>query len=101
MFWYKIWVEVGCPSSGVLSQIKNSKRRYKHEVRHLICKQNDLLQKKLVMSFVRKKKLNSSSPSLPPVIDGVSGSRNIADVFASKLEDTLNTHSPSPHISLQ
>ena len=31
----------------------------------------------------------------------ISGSRNIADVFASKLEDTLNTHSPSPHFSLQ
>ena len=56
MFWYKIWVEAGCPSSGVLSEIKkNSIRRYKHEVRHLICKQNDLLQKKLAMSFVRKK----------------------------------------------
>ena len=111
MFWYKVWVEAGCPSSGVLSQIKkNSKRRYKYEVRRLIRKQNDLLQKKLAASFVRKKKssfwsdirkLNSSSPSLPPVIDGVSGSRSIADVFASKLNDTLNTHSPSPHFSLQ
>ena len=110
VFWYKIWVEAGCPSSGVLSQIKNSKRRYKYEVRRLIRKQNNLLQKKLATSFVRKKKssfwsdikkLNSSSPSLPPVIDGVSGSRNIADIFASKLEDTLNSHSPSPRFSLQ
>ena len=39
VFWYKIWVEAGCPSSGVLSQIKkNSKRRYKYEVRRFIRK---------------------------------------------------------------
>ena len=63
----------------------------------------------LVISFRKKKssfwsdirKLNSSSPSLPPVIDGVSGIVEIADIFASKLEDTLNTHSQSPHFSLQ
>ena len=30
-FWYKVWVEAGCPSSGVLFSIKkNAKRRYKY-----------------------------------------------------------------------
>ena len=76
----------------------------------MIRRQNHLLQKKLATSFARKnkssfwsdiRKLNSSSPSRPPVIDGVLGSKNIADLFASNLKNTLNTHSPSPHISLQ
>ena len=57
MFWYKIWEESGCPSSGVLSQIKkNVKRRYKYEVGRLIRRQTSLLQKKLAYTlFLRIK----------------------------------------------
>ena len=107
-FWYKIWEEAGCPNAGVLFQIKrNAKRRYKYEVRHLGCRQKYLLQNKLATSFAEKRKnsfwthvrkLNSSSGTLAPTIDGVSGSRNIANVFASELKDTLNTHSSSFHL---
>ena len=98
-------------SSGILSRIKkNAKKRYKYEVCHLVHKQNSLLQKKLANSFVKKKKasfwsdvrkLNNSSSSSAPVIDGIADSRNIANVFASKLESILNTHSSSCHFSLQ
>ena len=101
-FWYKIWEEAGCPNAGVLFQIKrNAKRRYKYEVRRLVHRQK---QNELATSFAEKRmnsfwthvrKLNSSSSTLAPTIDGVSGSRNIANVFASKLKDTLNTHSSS------
>ena len=96
-FWYKIWVEAGCPSSGVLSQIKkSSKTRYKYAVRRLRCRQDALLQNKLANSFARNKKssfwsdvrrLKSSSHLVSPVVDGVAGSRNIANVFASQLQD--------------
>ena len=92
----------------MLFQIKrNAKRRYKYEVRRLVCRQKYLLQNKLATSFAEKRKnsfwthvrkLNSSSSTLAPTIDGVSGSRNIANVFASKLKDTLNTHSSSFHL---
>ena len=42
--WYKIWNEAGCPSSGVLHQIKKStKSRYKYEIRRLKRKQSLLL----------------------------------------------------------
>ena len=69
-----------------------------------------MLQKKLAYSFAKNKKssfwsdvrkLKSSSSSFAPVVDGVAGGCNIANVFASKLEGILNTHSSSPHISLQ
>ena len=54
IFWYKIWEESGCPSYGVLSQIKkNVKRRYKYEVRRLIHRQNSLLQKELAYTFAK------------------------------------------------
>ena len=36
-FWYRVWVEAGYPTSGVLFQIKkNAKSRYKYEVRRLL-----------------------------------------------------------------
>ena len=36
ILWHNIWSESGCPSSGVLFQIKkNEKKRYKYEVRRL------------------------------------------------------------------
>ena len=35
-FWHKLWSECGCPSSGIMFQLKkNSKSRYKYEVRRL------------------------------------------------------------------
>jgi hypothetical protein len=47
------------------------------------------------------RKLKSSSSSFAPIVDGVAGGCNIANVFASKLEGILNTHSSSSHVSLQ
>ena len=45
--WFKIWEEMGCPTSGVLFQIKKkTKTRYKYEVCHLQRRQNVMLQKK-------------------------------------------------------
>ena len=65
---------------------------YKYEVRRLIRRQISLLQKKLAYSFIKSsfwsdvRKLKSSSSSFAPVVDGVAGGCNIANVFASKLE---------------
>ena len=52
---YKVWVEAGCPVSGVLFQIKkNVKSRYKYEVYRLKRRQDILLQKKLAQLFSGK-----------------------------------------------
>ena len=43
-FWHKLWSDCGCPTSGVLLQIKkNSKRRFKYEVRRLRHRQNHIV----------------------------------------------------------
>ena len=55
--------------------------------------------KKRLWSEIRR--LNHSRLNLPPIVDGVSGSRNIANLFASKSEDVLNTHPTSTHSLLQ
>ena len=52
-FWHKVWVEAGCPSSGVLFSIKS---RYKYAHRRLKRRQHFLLQKKLAHSFAGKSK---------------------------------------------
>ena len=68
-----------------------------------------MLQKKLANSFARKKKysfwfdvrrLKSSSHLVSPIVDGVTGSRNVANVFTSQLQSILNSHSSSSHSSL-
>ena len=53
-FWHRIWSDSGCPSSGVLFQIKkNAKSRYKYEVRRLKRSQRTLLQTKIAFSFAK------------------------------------------------
>ena len=109
-FWHRIWSDSGCPSSGVLFQIKkNAKSRYKYEVRRLKRSQRTLLRTKIASSFAKKKKqnvwdqvrqLNRSRSSNTSVVDGVSGNVSIANLFASKFESVLNTHSPSLHDNL-
>ena len=90
-FCHKVWVEAGCPSSGVLFSIKkNAKSRYKYAHRRLKRRQHFPLQKKLACSFAGKskeefwsdiKQLNKpSKSSRVPVVDGVSGCGNIARI---------------------
>ena len=56
-FWFRVWSEAGCPSSGVLSQIKkNSRSRFKYEMRRLRRGQDRILRRKLASSFALKKK---------------------------------------------
>ena len=108
-FWYKIWKEAGCPKSGVLSQIKKTTiSRYKYWVHHSKLRQNILLQKKLALLLTKKNKkefwsevrrLNRSTCSYTPVIDGVSGDESIANLFGTKSEGLLNTHTSPSHSS--
>ena len=54
-FWYRLWEDAGHPSSGVLFQIKkNTKTRYKYEIRRLKRRQNVLLQDKFASLFASK-----------------------------------------------
>ena len=114
-FWHKVWVEAGCPSSGVLFSIKkNAKRRYKYAHRRLKRRQQYMLQKKLACPFSQKTKENnfwsdikllhrssrSSKSHAVPIVDGVSRGDEIANVFALTLKGILNTHSSISRDSL-
>ena len=52
-FCHKVWTECGCPTSGVLIQIKkNSKRRFKYEVRRLRRRQSHIRREKLASAHL-------------------------------------------------
>ena len=111
VFWHNVWTEAGCPSAGVLSSIKKqAKKRFKYEVRRLKRRQQYFYRSRIAHSFAQKRKntfwsdikrLNSSgaSPSAP-VVDGVCGDTNIANLFAAKFSDTLNKHSSGSRSTL-
>ena len=89
--WPIIWSESGCPSSGVLFQIKkNAKNRYKYEVRRLWRQREHIAQEKLgealslsrhidfwkaVRSINKAKKVSASTP---PTVEGCTGDGDIA-----------------------
>ena len=73
-------------------------------MRHLKCRQQYLLRDRLACSFAMKKKdrfwsaikkVNKPNASLSSIVDGVSGTDNIANLFASKFGALLNKHSSS------
>ena len=105
-FWHKVWTECGCPTTGVLFQIKkNSKRRFKYEVhclRHRQChikweKLADALSHSSSREFWKQvKKISKSSKGSCPnstanIVDGCCDSCEIANIFSSKLKSFLNT----------
>ena len=101
-FWHKVWLQAGCPSGVLFNNKKSAKSRYKYAHRRLMHRQHYLLQEKLSQPFcwdINKLK-KSSKPHETPVIDGVSGPCHIANLFGSKLDVTLNTHSSVSRDSL-
>ena len=70
-------------------------------MRHLKRRQQYLLRDRLACSFAMDrfwsavKKVNKPNASLSSIVDGVSGTDNIANLFASKFGALLNKHSSS------
>ena len=74
-FWHKVWIEAGCPSAGVLAEIKKAaKTRYKYAVRRLKRRQTYIKRKKMGEAFASRnvrnfwnevKKINKKSRSCP------------------------------------
>ena len=44
--------------------------------------------------------VRAHKPTCAPIVDGISGGNNIANMWASKLSNLLNTHSPTSRDSL-
>ena len=97
---YFMWKDSGSPRQGELFNMKNrAKARFKGAMRFIRCNEDalrkDSLAKKLLCkndkAFWKEIKLmNNSKLSLPNVIDGVTGSNNIVNMWKSHYEDLFN-----------
>ena len=111
-FWHKVWSDCGCPTSGVLLQIKkNSKRRFKYEVRRLRRRQNHIQRENLATALSHRspqefwkqvKKLSKSSSgtmSSSSVVDGSNNDieiSNISHLSSSHFSTLTLIHNPEP-----
>ncbi len=96
IFCHRVWLEAGCPTAGVLFQIKRaSKRRFKYEVRRLNkLRRQHITRKKLAAALAssnsrdfwkeaKKVNMKSKTSSSVPTVDGISGDAPVSR--ASKL----------------
>ena len=105
VFWHKVWTEAGCPTAGVLFNIKcNAKSRFKYAIRRLKHRKEFLIREKLARPFVARRKdqfwseirqLNRVKNSNAPSVDGITGDQHIANLFSSRFKNLLNNN-PSP-----
>jgi len=103
--WNAIWVDSGCPRSGILFELrKQTKKAYKYAVRQVKRRQLHIASQKLgtalssanFRSFWKQvKAMKSSPPSASPVVDGCSNDSNITKNFRAKLANLLNSDDPS------
>ena len=110
VLWNRIWQEAGCPSVGVLSQLrKHTKSRYKYAVRRLIRNQDKLRRKKMADAMVEGgfrdfwqlvNHCKANSKNQASCIDGVSDDAEIADLWASKFKSLLTSPDPDAHRQL-
>ncbi len=101
LFWHKLWKTNGSPSSGVVADVRCNTRRQYHDA--IKSKKKDSRRKKaehLANSYmshdvngfwaqVRKMKGNQCLQT--SIIDGVSGSESICNVFANKFRQLFNS----------
>ena len=103
-FWHKLWCDCGCPTSGILFQIKKkTKRRYKYEVcrlkrqkEHLKCERiGEALSQSRNRDFWKEvRKLTKSTQGHradAPVIDGFSEDDEVSNLFSTKLNNILSS----------
>jgi len=101
-WWYKLWIDAGSPSAGVLFQLKkHAYGRYKYAVHRVRRRQEHLKQMKLAEALLKDPTHNfwtkvhsfagSRKPLMVPVVDGVSGQDNISDLWCNNFKQLYNS----------
>lgn len=110
ILWNRIWREAGCPSAGVLAQLrKHAKSRYKYAARRLIRNQDQLRRKSMAEALLRDSsrdfwqevgQCKRSKQSPASYVDGVHGDVNIANLWVSRFKDLFSSSDPHAHDQL-
>ena len=97
---YALWKNEGSPRQGLLFEMKNrAKARFKGAMRFIRRNEDALRKESLAKKLLCKndkafwkeiKLMNNSNLSLPNVVDGITGSNNIVNMWKSHYEDLFN-----------
>ena len=106
-FWNSLWVQLGCPSTGVVFDIrKRTKANYKYDVRRVKRRKDSIVRNKISLALASKnnclfwkeiKKVKNSgncNRRSSPIVDGYSNESDIGSNFRDiKLSAILNSSS--------
>lgn len=105
IFWHAIWKQCGSPQTGWVAQIRRSTRAVYHRAKRVVDSQRrTIVATKMAASlasgdsrdlWTETKKINNAGKPSPSTVDGVTGDKPIADVFASNYEKLYNSVSYS------
>ena len=105
VFWHGIWKQCGSPQKGELAGIRRRTRAEYHRAKRTVdVRRRTIVATKMANSlassdkrdlWVETKKVNNAGRPCPSTVDGATGEKPIADVFASKYEELYNSVSYS------
>lgn len=111
IFWHTIWVQCERPMAGWVSQIRrHSRGEYKRAIRRVKRDRDSIVSNKMADSlssdgsrdlWTESKKINSVGKPCPSNVDGKTGDKDIASVFADNYKKLYNSVSFQPDDMLQ
>ena len=99
LFWHWIWIDCGKPTQGHVYMImKQTRLRYHYAVRKAKQCELEVRKERLAESVCKGsefwkelRKINPTIRNIPNTVDGVTGSKNIAELFVKKYESLYNS----------
>ena len=101
IFWHKLWVDNGKPRVGVVADVRRKTRARYHRAIKFVRKHEEAIRSdKMAEALANNrqrdmwreaKKCKHRTTSSPSVVDGVSDTKGIADVFAKKFSNLYSS----------
>ena len=100
IFWHKLWVANGRPSTGLIKQIMLQTRQdYKRKARWVIRNQDKLSSDRMAKALLENRsrdfwsevKRVQSSNTMPCAMDNVQGDENVCELFKEKFNNLYNS----------
>ena len=101
-WWYKLWLDAGSPSAGVLFQLKKlAHRRYKYAVRRVRRREEHIKCSRLAEAMINdpnrsfwseaQRFFGKRASAFAPVVDNVSGPDDVAKLWRDNFRKLYNT----------
>ena len=111
LFWHSMWKSIGCPSLGLIADIRRSTRaKYHFSVKQAKRLQDttranklaaDLMNNNYIDFWKKVRSINREDKKLPSSINDISGEENISELFKNKYSELYNSVSYKEQDMLQ